>query len=335
MSDFLKYIKNMGFDVKKYDALKDCSDYELLLQLRAREKKNEWIKNLYSEDPFAQSLSDKGAIDELSKMLGTHSNVDILSFLDPDNLPKRGSLRAIIDGVFYGFLFQEPLKTQHFEKYFHQYEKEYMARKNKAFHESSIPNTLPYTDNVSPISRWDLECFINGIAVGGAGSGEKVMPTLEEIDAMDSNEPDKLYLLSSESLNCVVNQDDLRGDFKYGMFLKLDLNKSDDEIVKDLNVLLPIWRKELGLNVPEKKREWNYIKRRVIEYRIIPLLDVLALARIFTFVTGRRVQKRIIALLVYPDGERDGFGLDQTVLPFLEKVMGSSSKLIFDYKITK
>ncbi|WP_437889801.1 DUF6387 family protein [Phytobacter sp. V91] len=117
--------------------------------------------------------------------------------------------------------------------------------------------------------------------------------------------------------------------------MKLDLNKSDDEIIKDLSLLLPMWRRELELDIPEKKREWGYIRRRIIDYRIIPLLDIMALAKIFTFVTGRRVPKKILALLVYPDGERDGFGLAQVVLPFLEKVAGSSSKLIFDYKITK
>lgn len=335
MIDFIEYIKRIGFDVEKYNSLSECSDYELILQLKAREKIDGWVNNLYSEEDLVLSLSEDDArkkLRELGAQIGRDFD-DIIQLLE--GMGRKGIFRALLDSVFYRLLFNEPLKIEHFEKYFMAYEKQYLERKHKDFHSGPVKHSLPYTDNISPMSRWDLECFINGEAVDGVSKGEKIMLTPEEIENLDSENYEKLYELSSESLNCVVNQENLRGDFSYGMLLKLDLNKPDAEILKDLSLLLPMWRKQLGLTTPEKKREWEYIRRRMIDYRIIPLMDVLNLAKVFTFVTGKRVSKKVMALLVYPDGRQDGFGLHQTVLPFLDKIMGNSSKLIFDYKITK
>ncbi|WP_307803470.1 DUF6387 family protein [Rahnella sp. ChDrAdgB13] len=99
--------------------------------------------------------------------------------------------------------------------------------------------------------------------------------------------------------------------------------------------LLPVWRSELNINEPEKKRSWSYIRDRILSYKIIPLIDLLELAKIYTNGTKRRIPKRVLSLMIYPNGERDGFGLEQTVIPFLEKIRAKTYKLMDEYKINK
>ena len=108
------------------------------------------------------------------------------------------------------------------------------------------------------------------------------------------------------------NHDDLR----HNMYAAFDLSKSDDDIISSFRKLLPIWRNELQIDADGKKRSWEYVRGKIISYKIFPLIDLLDLTKIYTHVTKKRVPKKIIAAMIYPDGERDGFGLDQTVMPF-------------------
>lgn len=59
MNVFLKFTKDIGFDVQKYEQLKNISDYELIMQLRAREKMSEWGALACSNDSLLVEYMDE------------------------------------------------------------------------------------------------------------------------------------------------------------------------------------------------------------------------------------------------------------------------------------
>ncbi|HCB7180807.1 TPA: hypothetical protein M2A19_004400, partial [Escherichia coli] len=54
---------------------------------------------------------------------------------------------------------------------------------------------------------------------------------------------------------------------------------------------------------------------------IIPLIDLLS----WELSTDRKISLGVLAVSLYPDGEKDTFAIAQTVKPFLEKIMRSDS----------
>ncbi|HBD5087637.1 TPA: hypothetical protein KKL48_004996, partial [Escherichia coli] len=108
------------------------------------------------------------------------------------------------------------------------------------------------------------------------------------------------------------------------MLVSVDLlHNRDDELIEAFTKLLPKWRSELSIVEPDKPiaGSWESIRRKIIDYKIIPLIDLLS----WELSTDRKISLGVLAVSLYPDGEKDTFAIAQTVKPFLEKIMRSDS----------
>lgn len=122
-------------------------------------------------------------------------------------------------------LFKQPLSTLHFEKYIGVYEQFLLKRNNTYVQQGDLENMLPYSRTVRALSRYDLENLAHAKATRGTGSGDSVMLSLNEIERMDFEEPEKLSELSNESINAVADRGVFNSEFRYEMLLKVDLTK--------------------------------------------------------------------------------------------------------------
>lgn len=328
MSSFQEYVKKLGFDVEKYNVFESFGDFDLIAQLRIREQYSNVIKGLTGEDEYCFAAYVMG--DDLDKIYN----------MDPDSQEfKDFSLEKMLLSLndtheYYKGCFNNPIISDD-DKFINILSK--IPRQE--IYGGFVPNMLSFSDIVKPFSRHSMEGFIYDNPTIGAGIEHSLFFSQDEIEDLDCSGSEKLFVIANESVS-LVSPEKMKSpnnfeDFLYTMHLSIDIAKHDKEILDDLARLLPIWRKELNIGVPEKKRGWGYIRGKILTYKILPLIDLLELAKVYTFINKKRVPKRIISLLLYPNGERDGFGLEQTILPFLEKIKGKSYRLLTDYKINK
>ncbi|MDC9621516.1 DUF6387 family protein [Xenorhabdus sp. XENO-7] len=101
--------------------------------------------------------------------------------------------------------------------------------------------------------------------------------------------------------------------------IQLDLDTDDSLIIDSIKRLLPIWRKDLGINPLNKpiSSSWEVLRSKIINYKIIPLLDLL----IWEKKTNNKITNGVLAVTLYPDGEFDSINIAQTIRPFLEKIL--------------
>ncbi|ELY7391621.1 hypothetical protein SOJ80_001816 [Cronobacter universalis] len=328
---FQEFLKELGFDVKKYQALDELDDFNLVQQLKVRDELTKIVKGFMNEDEicFRAYFIKDVFIEKLGR--GGLTDEEIQEYVNERFLECLSHLKE-----HYTLCFSNPVITESvlfkIDLYFQEHQDIY---------EGHVPHMLSYSEVVHPLSRWSLENFLFKKPSLGAGTNRLIMLTPEEIDELDNKDPigDELTVLSNESVSAIapelMSKPHSAEDFSYSMYMAIDIKKTDEEILRDLEKLLPVWRKELNIDPPEKKRSWEYMRSKILSYRIIALMDLQEISRIYTTITKTRVPKRLISLALYPEGERDGFGLDQTVIPFLEKIRGKSYKLLHDYKINK
>lgn len=121
---------------------------------------------------------------------------------------------------------------------------------------------------------------------------------------------------------------------KNEMIINIDLSWPDEILIRDIITLLPIWRKELNHN---KKHEdkisngWDVIKKKLLDYKIIPLLDLIEWSRM----TNTSITNRVLALALFPDGEYDSTNIAQTIKPFIENLFAEFSLEKLKRKIIK
>ncbi|EML5944315.1 TPA: hypothetical protein ON591_002395 [Citrobacter freundii] len=328
MISFQDYAKELGFDIMKYHGISDISDYDLVKQIEIREQRAKYIKGFVGED---ESLYMSYVVGDSFDFLNDFSEERTKQFISSAEFKNMAVIlykKAYSElGLSFKKCFANPVLNFNDNS-------EHIHFEMKDVYRGFVPNMLSYSDFVKPLSRWTLENFIFGKASKGEGEGTPLMYSLDELDTLDENQ-EKLFSLSNESVNSVLSDSWNGEDFGHAMYLSLDLTKTDSEIIESLAKLLPIWRNELGLDIPEKKRPWSYIRGKIINYNVIPLIDLLDLAKIYTKIQKKRVAKRVISFMAFPNGERDGFGLDQTVMPFLEKIRSESYKLLSEYRINK
>ncbi|EOV9570223.1 DUF6387 family protein [Cronobacter turicensis] len=328
---FQEFLKELGFDVKKYQALDELDDFNLIQQLKVREELTNFVKGFIKEDDvyFRAYFLEDVFWDRIRN--GGLTKEEVRDYVN------ERLLRLLVDlKEHYKVCFSNPVITK---SVFFKEEKH--SKNHQDIYEGHVPHMLSYSDVVRPLSRWSLENFLFKKPSLGAGTNRIIMLTPEEIDELDNKDPigEELTVLSNESVSAIapelMRKPHSGEDFSYAMYMAIDIKKTDEEILSDLEKLLPVWRKELNIDPPEKKRSWEYMRNKILSYRIIALMDLLEIVKIYTALTDIRVPKRLISLALYPEGERDGFGLDQTVIPFLEKIRGKSYKLLHDYKINK
>ena len=93
---------------------------------------------------------------------------------------------------------------------------------------------------------------------------------------------------------------------------------TNSEIKQDLDRLLPIWRKQLDIQEPEVSFQTRSDHTKILEYQIIPLLDLM----IWTKLNNTSITKSVYAGILFPDFSRGDTEMRQTIIPFLKKITG-------------
>ncbi|MEQ3441647.1 DUF6387 family protein [Pseudoalteromonas sp. BZP1] len=109
---------------------------------------------------------------------------------------------------------------------------------------------------------------------------------------------------------------------------KVDLASfSDAELVAHFQKSLVEWRELLGVPEPERKVSTPRVIGKLIEFRIIPLLDLF----IWEIENDAKIKKSTLSILLFPEGGSGETLLESgkgKIIRFLDKVMASN----FDFK---
>jgi hypothetical protein len=106
------------------------------------------------------------------------------------------------------------------------------------------------------------------------------------------------------------------------LFLSVDVSVPDDILLSEFKRLIPIWREELNVDKSHSiNSSWAVIRKKVIEYRVLPYLDLT----IWANANGVVIPHGVMAVALFPYGERDLFSIAQTIKPFLETLMVGES----------
>lgn len=172
-------------------------------------------------------------------------------------------------------------------------------------------NCLSSGFSVSSLSRYELFDLTQRDVVDGYGVGLNIFPSDEEYTEIVRKNNIENSTFSLESIDKIT-------DCNSFVHLEINLRYTNEDIIKELSGLLSLWRKEL--NIQDRKssdyKDWMYTKKRVIEYKIIPTLDVLN----YISLSKIKVNSSVILLTIFPNGERDVFSYHKTILPFIAKL---------------
>ena len=108
----------------------------------------------------------------------------------------------------------------------------------------------------------------------------------------------------------------LFSDIGYEANISLNLNAPDYQILQELKQLLPEYRKKLKARMPRKLFKQTDL-RKILEYKIIPLSDLILWAR----AEAKSISLNVIADALFSDGSRSEEDIRKTVIPFMEKVI--------------
>ena len=62
---------------------------------------------------------------------------------------------------------------------------------------------------------------------------------------------------------------------------------------------------------------WDVVRKKIIEYRVLPYIDLMIWANINNF----SIPHGVMAVALFPHGDRDNFMIIQTIKPFIDKLM--------------
>lgn len=136
----------------------------------------------------------------------------------------------------------------------------------------------------------------------------------DEVREMLKDDPANHGLMmshASEPVNVIIDG--------INLFASIDLSVPDEILLGDFKKLLPKWREELGIDVEEIKvtNSWAVIKKKIIEYNVLPYIDLLTWARI----KGVTIPGGVLAVSLFPDGDKEQFAIAQTIKPFVDRLM--------------
>ncbi|MEG7508391.1 DUF6387 family protein [Serratia marcescens] len=166
---------------------------------------------------------------------------------------------------------------------------------------------------IGGLKRYTVMCLARENDEFGERKGKSLIIDDDEAkEILHSGDENQGLLLArmTDSINMISNHE---------LFLEVDLDTPDDLLVEDFKRLLPIWRRELGLDSVDIKinNAWEVVRKKILEYKVIPYIDLTIWANI----NKLTIPHGVMAVTLFPDGERDGFGIAQTVKVFVEKLM--------------
>jgi len=116
------------------------------------------------------------------------------------------------------------------------------------------------------------------------------------------------------------------------LYLSIDVSTPDELLISEFKRLIPIWRKELKIEKSlSVNSSWNVVRKKVIDYKVIPYIDLI----IWANANKISIPNGIMAVALFPYGERDLFSITQTIRPFVESLMAYDSLEKMKQEISK
>lgn len=178
-------------------------------------------------------------------------------------------------------------------------------------------NRLSYGYGISGLRRYTVMCLAEENDEFGDRKGKPLIISEDETtEILCSGDENHGLLMArlTDSINMISNHE---------LYLEVDLNTPDEILIDDFKRLLPIWRKELGVNSVEigMSSSWDVVKKKIVEYQVLAYIDLTIWANVNKLI----IPHGVMAVALFPDGERDSYAIPQTVKPFVEKLMAYES----------
>lgn len=171
---------------------------------------------------------------------------------------------------------------------------------------------MSYLDGIKPLTRFDI-LFLNKLNASDGYCKDKPIALDEKhIKKLLDKDDGSFWSVMREPINKI-------NDLEEQVMISLDLNCRDESLIENITKLLPIWRKELNLLEPKKpiSGDWNSVRKKILEYKIIPLIDLKSWAK----ATGNSITNGVLTVSLFPDGEKDSIVFSQTIIPFLNNIL--------------
>lgn len=197
-------------------------------------------------------------------------------------------------------------------------EEEWFINKQRDYECKTQPDLvkMSYGEGIKPLMRFELSFINKTNANCGYWKDKPIIVDDEMIGDLFTEDNGMFWAVMREPVS-------LLSDTVDHAMITVDLNNRDDLLIDSFASLLPLWRKELNIPEPQKPVSggWDSIRRKIIDYKIIPLVDLLS----WEISTHSKISLGVLAVALFPDGEKDAFIIAQTVKPFLEKIMNYDS----------
>ncbi|MBD8153334.1 DUF6387 family protein [Pantoea agglomerans] len=171
---------------------------------------------------------------------------------------------------------------------------------------------------VSVLSRMEVMYLSQESDHKGRRKGKPFCIPDVEVREMLKDDPANHGLMmshASEPVNVIIDG--------INLYASIDLSVPDEILLGDFKKLLPKWREELGIEAEEIKvtNSWAVIKKKIIEYNVLPYIDLFIWSRI----KGVSIPGGVLAVSLFPDGDKEQFAIAQTIKPFIERLMTEES----------
>ncbi|ECB6804439.1 hypothetical protein E0X36_22260 [Salmonella enterica subsp. enterica serovar Gambia] len=183
--------------------------------------------------------------------------------------------------------------------------------------------TLDTGWGVTPMTRGMLTYLNFMEAQYGYGKGNSLIKN----DFIAGVDADKQAALNREPINLLLDA------LKNQMFIGVDLSLSNEILIKNFTRMLNIWRGQLQLQ-PQKKpfnNQWSVARKKIIEYKLIPLLDL----KYWEKVTGNVISVGVYVAALFPYGEQDSNSFKQVIMKNLLDITTKESIEKFRAEISK
>lgn len=272
------------FDLKKYDILAGMTDKDLFRQINMR------ISPFY-ESTYSMTQWDY----DCTTCYLEHGGGLPMEFCESDPF---GEIKIEQPSEYYDWI-----------KGGREFYEKYMENCNKSMHVSA-------GYGISYLSRETLIYISKMKDTIGSRAGMPVIIDKDEFHDVLETQSDPvvdgtLRARLNDSITLVTGQTE-------SLFLSIDVSTPDDILLSEFKRLIPIWRNELNVEKrPSVSSSWVVIKKKILDYKVIPYIDLT----IWANTNKIMIPHGIMAIALFPFGERDLFSIAQTIKPFVETLM--------------
>lgn len=187
--------------------------------------------------------------------------------------------------------------------------KEFMDRYRE---KNSIRQHLAPGYAISGLNRFHAMYFACAEDEYGVRKG---MPLLisdeEQIRLMEEDDANHGFIMArgGDSVSLVLGGE---------LYLSINLDISDELLIDDFKTMLPVWRDQMGIPPASvsANKSWDVIKKKILDYRAIPMLDLLR----WEIENETIISNGVLTVSVFPNGETDSVVMGQTIKPFLKSI---------------